>query len=548
MLERATPAGCFNLLDRPWIPCIASGDRVPVELSLRDTLLQSPELSEIADPSPLVILALHRLLLAILHRVYTGPRDGRTWHALWQHGAWDTDALNEYFARWQARFDLFDDQHPFYQVASLDMARYGSPVAKLVHELAAGNNATLFDHTTDDDGTAFTAAQAARGLVACQAFAVGGLVSYDQKAHKSADAAPLAKGAVALVRGETLFHTLLLNMHQYHHANRIPFGSRRDDEPAWERDKLTEAADRHPDGYLDLLTWQSRRILLQPEMDETGALVVRRVVIMKGYQFPTVDERYGKETMLAFRHNPEASKGQDPWPAVGFREDRALWRDSLAFIQSIGGQRERPKVLTWLDEVAGDGLLDRARIVPLDLYGLATDKAKVLFWRHERMQLPLAYLHERDLLAELQRALSLAEEIADALRESVCVLAKLLLAPESDRRDGRKPDGGDIKDVVRQLGAERRYWAQLAAPFSRLLIELPSDLEQDEEGEWVYGSVEVSRWFQMVCASAEGALIATTRGLDESARSLKASARAHGKLEQQLRAIVRRRGEAGGRG
>ena len=37
-----------------------------------------------------------------------------------------------------------------------------------------------------------------------------------------------------------------------------------DDVPAWELDQENVAIDRQPKGYLDLLTWQSRRIKLIP--------------------------------------------------------------------------------------------------------------------------------------------------------------------------------------------------------------------------------------------------------------------------------------------
>ena len=45
---------------------------------------------------------------------------------------------------------------------------------------------------------------------------------------------------------------------------------------AWEREAETVKDERRPDGYLDLLTWQSRRILLIPEEDDCGNTVVRQ--------------------------------------------------------------------------------------------------------------------------------------------------------------------------------------------------------------------------------------------------------------------------------
>ena len=71
----------FNLIDEHWIPVVwkpdAQGlfghtdiDARPPEIGLRDTLLHSHEIAEIADQSPLVTAALHRLLTALVHAIF----------------------------------------------------------------------------------------------------------------------------------------------------------------------------------------------------------------------------------------------------------------------------------------------------------------------------------------------------------------------------------------------------------------------------------------------------------------------------------------------
>lgn len=517
----------YNLIDRPWVPCLLPHSVAPVDLSLRDTLARSAEIQSIADPSPLVTVALHRLLLALLHRNF-GPRDTQAWGDLWERNSWDTQALDTYFARWYRRFNLFDPSYPFYQTASLDIERYGVPIARLVPEFASGNNATLFDHTIDRQPLVLSAARAARCLVAQQAFSVGGLVSFEDKADKSADAAPLARGVIALVRGGNLFQTLMLNLHQYDPETEVPFPSH-DDRPAWERDEPTRPLDRHPDGYLDLLTWQSRRIRLAQTVGANGTPSVARVVIMKGYQFPSADERHGRETMMAFRHNPRAKANEDPWPVVALQEKHALWRDSLAFFQSLkaGEQRqERPKILDWLGELAFDtGVVDQAQTLPLELYGLATNKAKLLFWHHERLPLPLAYLHEQSLRDRLREALALADERAQDLDRRLRLLAKQLLAPTSDDPQLRQPRlREDILPFVARLGGDRLFWSRLALPFSQLLVDLAADRRADEDGTPLFGETAFPAWERQVGQIAAATFRQVTRSLDTSARSLKAVA------------------------
>jgi len=136
----------FNLIDKAWIPCSMNGEIK--KLGLLETLRDSHEIKGIYDPSPLITASLHRLLLAILHRSFRGPANSGEWKGLWERWDEKTPRLTDYFAKWYHRFDLFDADYPFYQCASLPLS-YEVPIAKLFHELASGNNATLFDHTLE---------------------------------------------------------------------------------------------------------------------------------------------------------------------------------------------------------------------------------------------------------------------------------------------------------------------------------------------------------------------------------------------------------------
>lgn len=542
----------FNLLEHPWIPCVLDTGGQPQPRSLREVLEQAPAIREIVDPSPLVAVALHRLLLSVLHRVF-GPRDIDDWGAWWERGAWDHQALRGYFTNWHDRFDLFDETYPFYQSRNLDFS-YAVPVGKLTHELASGNNATLFDHTTEGSAVAFSPAMAARYLVALQGFAIGGLVSLekgqDPKTYKSAKSAPLTKGAVALVRGDTLFKTLMLNWHVYNPRDGEPFPADSEESPAWERAAETRAEDRPPHGYLDLLTWQSRRIRLKPEREQGGQIVVRHVVVMKGNQFPDGYERHEQETMLAFRRNIQAKPGQEAWPVIAFQEDRALWRDSLTLFQSVEESRSRPKMLQWLGELVGAGAIDPAAIVPVEFSGLSTDRGKIFLWRRELLPLPLEYLQNDDLFEPLGTGLDIAEQAgrlflpgydtilvmgeAKRVPRPCQILGEALLSPN----DARQPPAEVVRKIVEHLAPGRRYWSRLETPFRQFLIDLPTDKIMDSEGEWVYGRTALPAWATAVQRAAREAFRGTTASLDTSARALKAVARAEREFERRLRGII----------
>ena len=72
----------FDLTCRPWIPCLTQ-DGDTQEMSILEVLSDAHRLQEIADASPLVTVALYRLLLAILHRVF-GPPTLDDWERLWE--------------------------------------------------------------------------------------------------------------------------------------------------------------------------------------------------------------------------------------------------------------------------------------------------------------------------------------------------------------------------------------------------------------------------------------------------------------------------------
>jgi CRISPR system Cascade subunit CasA len=162
----------FNLIDGPFIPCVRA-DGSSAEYSLRDVLLNAHDLADLRDASPLVTVALHRLLLAILHQVYRGPKNAAERLAIRTAGRFDTDRITGYLEKWKDRFDLFCEKHPFYQRAGFEIED-AAGTNRLAQELACNNNPTLFDHTVNELAPDLSAAEAARAVVCTHAYAVGG--------------------------------------------------------------------------------------------------------------------------------------------------------------------------------------------------------------------------------------------------------------------------------------------------------------------------------------------------------------------------------------
>lgn len=515
----------FNLVDEPWLPCVTA-DGQNVELGLRQVLAQAHELSEIYDSSPLVTVALHRLLLAVLHRAHNGPEGLDEWSELWNAGCFDASAINAYLDTWQGRFDLFDDEWPFYQVphiADLADPKQWSPISRLAQEAAAGNNATLFDHRIDAAPRPISAAEAARTVVAMQAFAVGGGISKPFNFGHG----PITRGFTLLALGDSLFQTLALNLVAYNEEEPLPRG-RRPDLPAWEwQERPTPRNEGTPPaGYLDLLTWQSRQIHLIPREDGMVEWCQFRQQMKLPPNAPV-------DPFKSYIVDPKTERS-----ARSFRRERALWRDSGVLLEqtrsySSGATSERPGLIAWLGELEAaldEELIDTLPHVRLAALGLSTEQGKaasVILWRREELPLPLALLADRDAISDLAGALNVAEEVGRLLSQTARRLAELLLAPGADEADGRKADPEQAKALARALALEQRYWPRLDAHFVTLITGLPGDRER--------GGEALAAWAEAMHAVTRDAFEETAASLDTSARSLKAVAAARGRFFGTLR-------------
>lgn len=508
----------FNLTDEPWIPCLFTGESRPRDVSIREALAEASSIQKLIDPSPLVTVALHRLLLAILHRVF-GPETEDDWVRLWDAGSFDASCLDSYLDAWRHRFDLFDDERPFYQTPGLSHSAATTSV-KLGHEFSAGNNPLLFDHSHDAEPTLLTPAGAARLLIAHHGFAIGGLIARLPGQPPSAEAAHLVKAAVMVATGENLFQTLMLNLVRLDGdaGDPFPFDSKQD-APTWEQD-LQPPGTRDMRGYLDLLTWQSRSILLIPSATEP--LRVPRAVIMSGSRMLPAISMAQRETMVAFSRREKPAANQDPEPPVGFRPERALWRDSVALIRRRNNDHRSPQTLRFITSLRQAGYLDDGLSVGLAAYGMSSDRAKVFLWRHEELPLPLAYLGNDDLVAELGSGIAVAEAVGKVLRDAVWRLAQDALAPDGNA------DRARVTALCDALAPGRGYWPALDVPFRHLMRALPASYESDQ------GAASKEDWSAAIRSASGEAFESAARALETSGHGYQAAAMARSRFYRQL--------------
>ena len=236
----------FNLIDKPWIPCIMS-DNNQQEFSLQETLAKAHEIQEVFAQSPIVTVALYRLLLAVVYRNFPF-KNLNEWEKLWKKQNFSQETIISYFEQWHDRFDLFHPERPFYQ--SSDPRKTSFSTKKLGWGFTAGNAARWFEHSWDDEETPISPELATQWLLTTQAFAVS--AGRSETLHTKN--APWTVGAVVLVQGDNLFQTLMLNLLNFY---QLPFQSP-EDKPIWEQEKL-----RKPEenvlllGAMDYLTYKA---------------------------------------------------------------------------------------------------------------------------------------------------------------------------------------------------------------------------------------------------------------------------------------------------
>ncbi|MFQ5510030.1 MAG: type I-E CRISPR-associated protein Cse1/CasA [Leptospirillia bacterium] len=441
--------GRFNLIDEAWIP-VRFPDGARAELGIRDTLLRAREIAAIEDPSPLVVAALHRFLLAVLYRALEGPTDIDEARALFRDGL-PGEKVTAYLETWWERFWLFDDEYPFYQVPGYTPGEWRAWPA-LAAEHNADNAKVLFDHVEIASAGDVSPATASRWLIACQTFVLGG----GNSEFKYTKGGPSAAAAMVLPLGRDLMDTLLFSLV---HQNRMVAAA---DLPLWEREPesietLKSGPARRPDGHADRYTWRTRTIRLEP-----SARGVERLGFASGVGCDADDQ---SDPMVAYR--VDEKRGRLP---VQFRE-RGLWRDFDSLLPD--GGRDAPGVI----EHARDLARHSPRRFPhaVMVLGQANNQAKVEFWRMERFALPGALAGAANVRGEIRELLSDAEDAQKSLWAACRSFARDLLS-----RGERAPDRKDVTAFVAQMPASPWYWSTLEARFHGILREFTRDRDPDD--------------------------------------------------------------------
>ncbi|MGH2541737.1 MAG: type I-E CRISPR-associated protein Cse1/CasA, partial [Ardenticatenaceae bacterium] len=93
----------FNLWSEPWMTA-ERADGSLSEVSIETLLCDAPSFRRLYDPSPLVVVAAQRLLIAILQDILR-PESDYDLRDLWRRGAFPGDAIARFGNEFASRFD-----------------------------------------------------------------------------------------------------------------------------------------------------------------------------------------------------------------------------------------------------------------------------------------------------------------------------------------------------------------------------------------------------------------------------------------------------------
>jgi len=514
----------FNLIDEKWLPVrFLDGSRE--ELGIQDTLLRAKDIAVIEDPSPLVVAALHRFLLAVLYRALEGPTDIDQAKKLFRDGV-PGQKIGVYLEKWRDLFWLFHEKYPFYQVPDYEpKEKSGEKQWRSWSVLAAEHNAdnakVLFDHLDVTKSGSIPSSRAACWLLACQTFALGGGRSDFQYTKSS----PSATAVMVLPLGRDLQDTLAFSL--------VPQNREvlKNDIPIWERTPekvatLQKGTERAALGWADLYSWRTRSIKLH---SQGNGETIGEIAFASGVGCSSESHT---DPMLGYRISEKKGKLY-----VRFRE-RGLWRDFDSLLPDKGNLA--PKVIEHATALTKSNRERFPRSVMV--LGLANDQAKIEYWRMERFAVPEALAGDRFIRTEIRQLLAEAERAESALEKAMKVAAKFIIAKgkrelERDKWNAGRWIPGDVSKFIGKSSFESvpvlaaNYWSKLESCFHEILSEYSVDRDSaDIRQQWLKSIRDIlattweqyrtsvsmgDAWAIRALVKAEGHVLKKLKELDE---------------------------------
>lgn len=479
----------LNLLDEPWIKVrTVHGDSEVV--GLKKFFKRCDQFATFDGETPTQNVAIFRLLMAIYIqtiRQFDGWAD-LSEKELWK-AVYDDDEIGDevcaYLEEHRDRFWLISPDAPFFQVADLHTKK---GEYKSAAELVPDAGPSLFSTLTRETANQLPLDVAARWLVHRQAYDYAGnkTGAEGDPRVKRGKGSPIGTGWAGnlghtLLTGATLKDLLLLNLPV---GALFPDGTSAtgQDLAPWEREPDTASPRTlkdftEPNGVVDILTWQQRRIRLFLSMEGT---TVHEVIIANGDRI-NPQNCFGEPYSAQRYSENKSKKGVDVYFARGLDPDLTVWRGVQATLMS-SGQPQNVKPAPAVEQLRGEvgaaiGEAYADKLVGLWLVGMTYGTNRSVFTDEVSETLPIH--------------LGLLTHDGQRLRQSVLEAIDVVFKLRNNLRRfyqglDRSLGGSADREVKAPLGA---WISRLDAEFTHWLSTLSLGFDAEEA---------LKRWLEIV--------------------------------------------------
>lgn len=498
----------FNLWTEPWITLEKEEGGVE-RLSIEETLKRAQNYRAIYESSPLVVVGIHRLLVAIL-QFALNPQENGDLKKLWHAGKFPVSVIDDFGKNYARRFDLFSEKEPFMQSADLpiqpgkkDALSY---VSRLTYDIPSGTYVTHYRHGTEDD-VRLCPTCTAKQLLVLPAFATAGGRPY----RPSINGVP---PLYIIPGGNNLFESLVASLVTPAYQPNIR--SRKKDQPWWIRKPVIGFCLEINDvGYCHSLTFTARRTRVHPRMEkilcsrcgERTDYFVNTLAYEMGESRPKNAEVWF-DPFVAYEPKGQESKidGIRPRESIGW----SVWREfaSLFLLPKSDGtdKTRRPSLITQLDYLDLKG----KQTLAFRCIGILTDQAKVIEWWDAGFDIPPIILRDEEAGYDIRKAMSFSNENAD-------ICTKVF------RKNFRRAKSEQHKVVLKRM--VETFWEQMAEPFRQYVLRMNDPQNFDAAQRF---------WADEVIGYARSVFNQAAQSLGDDAERLAQHAKAEKELNIQL--------------
>lgn len=373
----------FNLLDEPWISVIVDEKGHNKLVSITDVFKHASEYKALAGDMKTQDFALLRILLAVLHTVFSrydiqgnsrefdSDEDDKEdfnketmniWREVLNSKEFP-DAVFKYLEQWHDRFYLFDDKYPFFQASILDIESkklscqnptelLGKDINRLISE--SNNKIAVFSpkDNVDNNKSSLTQPQLARWIITLQSYAgLADKTFFGTGKYKASKGWLFDLGGIC-VEGENLFETLMLNCVL---VGEMQSPAKRQ-KPCWEYSGAENIENSFYETFIDnisqLYTRWSRAIYINPDISIDKPISVSIV------KLPDINHKNAFiEPMTVWKYNKER-ENKDKYTPRKHEVEESMWRSFglLTLQESDDGilKNHKPGIMEWLNKISKD--------------------------------------------------------------------------------------------------------------------------------------------------------------------------------------------------